>query len=85
MAKAIILIGTFSPYLWVLVGWMWWLNENINHRLRYLSAWFPVGGAVCVVLGDVDLMEELHHWGLYFRFQSSTPFLLCSLDSLLVF
>lgn len=61
-----------------------WFNENINHRLRYVSAWLPVGGAIWVGLGDVDLMEELYHWGKYFRFQSSTPFLLCSLDSLLV-
>lgn len=35
------------------------LNENDSHRLIYMYAWSPVGGASWEGLGDMALLEEV--------------------------
>lgn len=49
-------------------------EDNVPHRFRCCNTWAPVGGGVWVVLGDMDLQEEVCHWGWALRLKMLTPF-----------
>ena len=40
------------------------LNKNGHYRLRYLNAWFPLGGTVWEGLRCMALLEEVCHLGV---------------------
>lgn len=48
--------------------------KNASHSTGHLSTRSPVGGTVWGGLGDVALLEEVHHWGWTLRLKVSSHF-----------